>query len=132
MWIVADNFSKKVAPLESRLDKIYIDAFSEGLPLFVQKWHSNLSMAPNTAIWGAGAKGTMFVNYVDNKNEKLIKAVVDINKNKQKRFIGKTGHVIISPEEIPNRGIKRIISANPNYTEEIRAMVDKTIEIVNL
>lgn len=69
------------------------------------------------AIWGAGAKGVTLANLVD-KDAKLIDCVIDINPNKQGKYIPGTGHPIVSYQDIGHRGIKTAILMNPNYRDE--------------
>ena len=86
----------------------------------------------NIAIWGAGAKGSMFLNLLD-KNCKKIKCVIDINTKKQNKFIGGTGHEIIAPEKIEDYKIDKVIVMNKNYYKEIkRSIANPKINIVTL
>lgn len=73
----------------------------------------------NLAIWGAGAKGSTFVNLID-PDRKKIKCVIDINTKKQNQYIGGSGHLVIAPEDIRKHDIRNILIMNPNYLEEIR------------
>ena len=75
----------------------------------------------NVAIWGAGAKGSTFLNLVDKECNK-IKCVIDINPKKQHQYIGGTGHYIITPKEIAEQHIENIIVMNINYIKEIEAV----------
>jgi hypothetical protein len=75
------------------------------------------------AIWGAGAKGSTFLNLIDKQGTK-VNCVIDINPKKQNRYIGGTGHPVISPSELIKKGIKNIIVMNVNYLDEIRAVTD--------
>lgn len=75
----------------------------------------------NLAIWGAGAKGSTFLNLLD-KNATRIKYVIDINPKKQHKYIGGTGHFIIKPQEVSHYKIENILVMNINYLEEIKAM----------
>ena len=75
------------------------------------------------AIWGAGAKGSTFLNLID-KNATKVSYVIDINPKKQNRYIGGTGHPIISPSGLAGKGIKNIIVMNVNYLDEIRPVTD--------
>ncbi|MCK4269806.1 MAG: methyltransferase domain-containing protein [Methanogenium sp.] len=78
----------------------------------------------NLAVWGAGAKGANFVRILDPYCKK-IKCVVDINPKKQGRYLGGSGHKIISPEEFKEmKDIEGIIIMNENYLEEIRQMMN--------
>lgn len=75
------------------------------------------------AFWGAGAKGMMSCNLFD-PNREYVDCVIDIKKSREGTYIGGTGHIIISPDNIFNRDIKYILVLNPNYYEEILAQVN--------
>lgn len=70
------------------------------------------------AIWGGGGKGNVFLNLVDAAGM-LIDAVIDINPEKQGKYIAGTGHEIIVPGKISTYDIKTILIMNENYKEEI-------------
>ncbi|HKW45712.1 MAG TPA: hypothetical protein VJN22_08640, partial [Candidatus Eremiobacteraceae bacterium] len=74
------------------------------------------------AIWGAGAKGVTFAGLVDPQAE-LIDAVVDVNPRKQGCFVPGTGHPIIAPRELSERGIGAALLMNPNYRAENEAIL---------
>jgi len=71
----------------------------------------------NVGLWGAGAKGATLANLVD-PNASLLACVVDINANKQGKFIAGTGHPITDLEGAVDRGVKTLILMNPEYREE--------------
>jgi hypothetical protein len=74
-------------------------------------------------VWGAGAKGSTFVNLFDPYQE-YISSVIDINTNKQNKYIASTAHRIIAPEAIESdKG--RIIILNSNYKSEIEKEIAK-------
>ncbi len=75
------------------------------------------SLGPKTAIWGAGAKGVTFANLADPTGE-LIDCLVDLNPHKQGHFIPGTGHAIVAPAALKERGVSRAILMNPNYRAE--------------
>ena len=86
----------------------------------------------SVAIWGAGAKGSTFLNLLV-KDRKKIKLVVDINPKKQHQYVGGTGHYIIAPGELAGQGIKNVIVMNINYIDEIRGVTDPlNINLVTL
>jgi SAM-dependent methyltransferase len=72
------------------------------------------------ALWGGGAKGVTFANLVDPAAE-LISAVVDVNPQKQGKFLPGTGHPLIAPAELDSLGISSALVLNSNYINEIRA-----------
>jgi SAM-dependent methyltransferase len=81
-----------------------------------------LADAGKVAVWGAGAKGTTLVNLVDPEN-KLIDCLIDLNPNKQGKFVPGTGHPIIGVETLVRRGVRTAILMNPNYRQENEALL---------
>ena len=89
----------------------------------IKQYDLLISSLNNVAVWGAGAKGSTFLNLLDKQCTK-VKCVVDINPKKQHHYIGGTGHFIIKPEELTAQGIENIIVMNINYIDEIKAITD--------
>lgn len=78
----------------------------------------------NFVVWGAAAKGANFVRIVD-PDRTRINYVVDINPKKQGRYLGGSGHKIISPKDLKlMKNIEGIIVMNENYLDEIRSMMN--------
>ena len=75
-------------------------------------------------IWGAGAKGVTFLNRLK-INFKKCPYIIDINPNKQNKFIPITGQQIVSPSILADVNIKVIIIVNPVYKKEIKKMARK-------
>lgn len=89
------------------------------------KWKKglqSLKQEAGVAIWGAGAKGATLANLLDSDCI-LFDCVVDINTNKQGKFIPGTGHLIIGPSDLAARGVKIVILMNPNYRAEVIGML---------
>lgn len=85
-----------------------------------QKWLERLCVLAGrgrVALWGAGAKGATFANLID-PDCALLDCVVDLNPNKQGRYIPGTGHPIVAPADLPQRGVRSAVLMNPNYREE--------------
>lgn len=98
----------------------------------LEEYDQMISDLKNLAIWGAGAKGSTFLNLLDKKAEK-VKCVIDINPKKQHRYLGGTGHYIIPPEEVYGTEIKNIIVMNINYIDEIKtAGASSKINLITL
>ncbi len=90
-----------------------------------QEWEAkirDLARAGKVALWGAGAKGVTLANLIDRK-QGMIDCVVDLNPAKQGGYVPGTGHPIIDYREIPKRGVQAAVVMNPNYTEEIVALL---------
>lgn len=73
-------------------------------------------------IWGAGAKGSTFVNITD-PGKQNITAIVDINPKKVGCHIALTGHPIMSPDQIAATGANEILVMNENYLDEIKELL---------
>lgn len=87
---------------------------------WVEGWAARLSVLRErgmVAIWGAGAKGVTFANLID-PDATLIDCVVDLNPHKQGRYLPGTGHAIIAPGLLGERGVTTAILMNPNYRVE--------------
>ncbi len=89
---------------------------------FFQKLETYKGLLNNSgsfAVWGAGAKGSTFLNLLD-KERKTVQYVVDINPAKQNKFMAGTGHPIFSPDILAKQPVDNILIMNENYTEEIK------------
>jgi SAM-dependent methyltransferase len=86
----------------------------------LKKWEikiQKLATQGKVALWGAGAKGVTFANLIDPRGQ-WIDCIIDLNPNKQGKYIPGTGHPIVSYQAIAERGIKTAILMNPNYYQE--------------
>jgi FlaA1/EpsC-like NDP-sugar epimerase len=98
----------------------------------IEEYGQLISNLKNVAIWGAGAKGSTFLNLLDKHNEK-VKCVIDINPKKQHQYIGGTGHYIIKPNELADQAVENVIVMNVNYIDEIKAITDPlNIKLITL
>ena len=79
---------------------------------------------PGMLVWGAGAKGSTFVNLMD-PNREYISYVIDINPKKQNQYIAKTGHKIVPPKALNDYRGGDILVMNENYYEEIKKDVGR-------
>ncbi|TAN70536.1 MAG: methyltransferase domain-containing protein [Methylobacter sp.] len=133
LWLEA-RVTDTVLPTGQRCSEIAALArdYEAGEEILRQKWLSRLlalKVQGKLALWGAGAKGATFANLVD-PNCTLIDCLVDLNPNKQGRYIPGTGHPIIAPADLPRRGVKNAVLMNPNYREEnLRLLAEAGIEL---
>ena len=104
-----------------------ITGFGERFTRKLEKWRSRLAelrrKGLTAAVWGAGSKGTMFVNLTRAGEE--ISAVVDVNPRKQGKFVARTGHPIVAPSDLLRDPPAEIIVMNRIYAGEIQALVDR-------
>ena len=132
LWLearVASVEAKRPANIETAW---LAQSYAANESTLMQKWLARLSALKSegkVALWGAGAKGATFANLVDPACE-LIDCVVDLNPNKQGRYIPGTGHPIVHPADLPARDIRNAVLMNPNYREEnLRLLADAGIEL---
>jgi len=69
------------------------------------------------SLWGAGAKGAMFLNAFGKVNS--LEYVVDVNPHKCGSYIPGTGQKVVSPEFLKQYRPDVLLLANPNYRDEI-------------
>lgn len=69
--------------------------------------------------WGAGSKGTTFLNVVSAG----VEAIVDINARKQGMFVAGSGQPIVAPEALREIRPDVVVVMNPAYADEIRGQL---------
>jgi len=89
----------------------------------LKKYREIINRSGSVAIWGAGAKGSTFLNLLD-KEGKKVKCVIDINPKKQHQYVGGSGHYIIKPDELQGYGVENVVVMNINYIDEIKAVTE--------
>ena len=73
-------------------------------------------------LWGAGTKGVLLANLAD-PFKTHVSCLVDINPNKQGKYIPISGHPVVSPAEILNLHGRDVLVMNDNYLVEARNML---------
>ena len=84
------------------------------------QWESRLKTRGRSVVWGAGSKGTMFLNLLDSRT---IDFAVDVNPRKHGKYIPGTGHRIEAPEAIVGMRDPSILLMNPLYEAEVRELL---------
>jgi SAM-dependent methyltransferase len=127
LWLEASlNGSCKAPDVEGLLE--LARSFAASQVEVVAQWKMRLEESAKigrVAIWGAGAKGATFANLLDPKRQ-FVDCVVDMNLNKQGKFIPGTGHPIVSDRSVGDLGIGSIILMNPNYKNEVSSILRET------
>ena len=137
LWFEAINTTEKIQPRKNSdsLENFALE-YSKDESNLKEDWTrkvQDLALDGTLAIWGAGAKGVTFVNLIDPKRE-YIDCIIDVNVNKQGKFLPGTGHPIINYKEIPSKKINKVILMNPNYYDEIVNLLKESkieIDIIN-
>ncbi|MFQ5750224.1 MAG: methyltransferase, partial [Planctomycetota bacterium] len=93
----------------------------------VELWKARLdrwkSQGKKVAAWGAGTKGTTFLNTLGRFG--AVERVVDVNPRKHGRFVAGTGQVIIPPQGLAADPPQVVLIMNPIYHGEIAESVRK-------
>jgi C-methyltransferase C-terminal domain/Methyltransferase domain len=127
IYVIAD-----LADVKEKLEVKAVEPYEIKFKDRIEEYCQLISNLKNVAIWGAGAKGSTFLNLLDKRNEK-VKCVIDINPKKQHQYIGGTGHYIIKPNELAEQAVENVIVMNINYIDEIKAVTDPlNIKLVTL
>lgn len=92
--------------------------FSQSINKKIEDYRKIIDNLDDFIVWGAGAKGVTFLNRLGINRHKC-QYVVDINSNKQNKFIPNTGQKVVSPEILEKEKNKNVIIMNPVYKKEI-------------
>jgi len=111
----------KIQTNKTNFDEDLITQFSNKSNQIISYWKNylnELSMQDSKCVvWGAGAKGVSFLNILH--NEDTLIGVIDINPNKQNKYIPLTGQRISLPEELKIIYPEKVIVMNSIYLHEI-------------
>ena len=118
IYVLAD-----LADVKDTLEIFCVQPYEVKFKDRTNQYNEMISSLKNVAIWGAGAKGSTFLNLLDKQCTK-IKRVIDINPKKQHQYVGGTGHYIIKPSELASEEVAHVIVMNINYIEEIKAVTE--------
>ena len=104
-----------------------VAAFCDYRAKLIEKWKVTFDQmrqsGQHAVVWGAGAKGTIFINTLREHHQ--IQYVVDINPHKQGSYISGTGQKIVAPEALREHRPDFLILMNPIYRDEVERIVAK-------
>lgn len=107
-------------------DLLY-SSFSARFANTVDEWRRRIrelrSDRRRVVIWGAGAKGVMFLNLLQVSAGTGVDWVVDINPRKQGHFVPLMGQRIVGPDCLSQSPPDLVIVMNPEYELEVRSMI---------
>jgi hypothetical protein len=102
-----------------------VAAFCDYRAKLIEKWKVMFDQmrqsGQHAVVWGAGAKGTIFINTLREHHQ--IQYVVDINPHKQGSYISGTGQKIVAPEALCEHRPDFLILMNPIYRDEVERII---------
>lgn len=101
-------------------------SFASRVQAAASAWDGFLAAAhergEGVVVWGAGSKGTTFLNIVPAAG-RAVAAIVDINPRKHGRFVPGSGHEVVSPEALVGVNPDWVLVMNPLYLGEVAALL---------
>jgi hypothetical protein len=124
---LAKRISRSESAKSAEVWRRKVAHFSDSFDATIFRWRSFLSKCrenkKRVAIWGAGAKGIMFLNIL-RCDVATVPYVIDISPTKHGKFISGTGQEIVSPEILEQWKPDYILLTNGNYRDEIVAQLN--------
>ncbi len=118
---LADDQENSHTDIDMPAVRSYATAFEKKYEEKVKAWKDRLESykkeGKRVSVWGAGSKGVTFLNALKVSEE--IGNIVDLNVNKQGKFVPGTGHQVVSPDHLKEYQPNIVIVMNPIYTDEI-------------
>jgi SAM-dependent methyltransferase len=135
LWLEATFTGKSQSQVTDRTEIMTLaQDFQQQSDRLATEWQNKLQTLGKdgqVALWGAGAKGVTLANLVDPQQD-LIDSIIDLNPNKQGKYIPGTGHPIINYQQIKERGLNHAILMNPNYYDENIVLLERANLSLNL
>lgn len=98
--------------------------FAEKVARWCQRIDELRSDGRRVVIWGAGAKGVMFLNLLQVTTGAGVDCVVDVNPRKHGHFVPLMGQKIVGPDWLLQDPPNIVVVMNPEYEREVRSMID--------
>lgn len=121
LYVVADLATLR-KPIFTEADIfIFPNDFLSGI-----KRIAGVAKSQSNVIWGGASKGVIFALYMQRAGVS-IDYVIDINPSKQGKYLGATGIIVSSPEDVLNKlkSDSDIFVMNSNYSDEIKKLSNR-------
>jgi len=97
----------------------FAESYQEKLNTWKNHFHEFTRDGKKVVMWGAGARGSSFLNML-NATTDQIEYAVDISPRKHGKYMGGTGQQIVAPKDLEQLKPDVIILTNPIYETEIK------------
>jgi len=89
---------------------------------FQKRCSDLIRTSENLCVWGASGKGVIFLSCLDAELSEKVKRVVDINRNKQGRYLPGSAKCVQAPEVLKQvQGCIDVLIMNEVYSKEIES-----------
>jgi SAM-dependent methyltransferase len=99
------------------------EAYLQKIALWKERLNAFQKDGKRVVVWGGGSKGVTFLNVMKEAGE--ITYVVDLNPNKQGKFIPGTGQIVVSPENLSDYRPDVVILMNGIYRDEVLGELER-------
>jgi SAM-dependent methyltransferase len=103
-----------------------VDAFATEYERQVNEWSTRFDLyrqqGKRVVLWAAGMRAISFLVNVSLAST-YVEYVVDVNPQRQGRYLPRTGQRVIGPEQLVALRPDVVIATNPNYSQEISAQM---------
>lgn len=100
----------------------FIQRYREAVSAWTGRLAEQQRTGERVALWGAGAKGVVFLNAVDEAGR--LGDVVDLNPGKWGRHLPGTGHRVTAPNDLP-AATSTVLVTNSAYVSEISEQLNR-------
>lgn len=105
-----------------------VEAFAAEYASQVNKWSARFDLyrqqGKRVVLWAAGMRAISLLVNVPLASA-WVEFVVDVNPQRQGRYLPKTGQQVVAPEELIGLKPDVVIATNPNYAREISAQMQE-------
>jgi SAM-dependent methyltransferase len=121
--VVEGAFTGDPTPIEEEPAAVVAAAqqYRTGFEATLAQWRGDVEAASaagkKPVIWGGGSKGVAYLTTLQLGD--LISYAVDINPNKQGKFIAGSGQQVVAPDFLREYGSSYAVVMNPIYVDEI-------------
>lgn len=115
---------RRNVPREKRFRLVNFSTISTFLDDKMREVHKKIKTWKHFFLWGAGAKGVTFLTRLNISREQC-PFVIDINQEKQGKFIPITSQEVVSPSILKRFPKTTVIIMNPAYQKEMKNMARK-------
>ena len=95
----------------------FVERYKSSTAICRSKLQCFVDQGKTVVIWGGGSKAVSFLTSLEVGH--LVELTVDVNPNKQGRFLVGTGHPVVAPEALRGYRDLQVIVMNPVYLTEV-------------